>query len=187
MGAGGIYRQMGRKCAVTAKLMRQKRSLDMRFERAMMTSRREFLSNALGTALVTASTWPIRAEARSMQEQSDSSTSKSRRTTQNISLRWDVFLAPSIPAITSDLPPGEKTAAVAAYFVNSYFRGAGRCPRRHPYYRRAGARPGELGCGPRKESDDDLRHPWPWRSFLWHQHSSGAISRRPFRRAAGSE
>jgi len=43
-----------------------------------------------------------------MQEQSDSSTSKSRRTTQNISLRWDVFLAPSIPAITSDLPPGEK-------------------------------------------------------------------------------
>ena len=80
----------------------------MRFEKAIMTSRREFLSNALGTALVTAPTWPIRAEARSMQEQSDSSTSKSRRTTQNISLRWDVFLAPSIPAITSDLPPAEK-------------------------------------------------------------------------------
>src|SRR5947199_2784596 len=108
MGAGGIYRPMGRKCAFTAKLMRQKRSLDMRFERAMMTSRREFLSNALGTALVTASTWPIRAEARSIQEQSDSSTSKSRGTTQNISLRWNVFLAPSIPAVTSDLPPGEK-------------------------------------------------------------------------------
>src|SRR5438128_12122446 len=99
---------MGRKYAFTAKVMRQKRSLDMRFEKAIMTSRREFLSNALGTALVTAPTWPIRAEARSMQEQSDSSTSKSRRTTQNISLRWDVFLASSIPAITSDLPPGEK-------------------------------------------------------------------------------
>src|SRR5438034_231306 len=108
MGAGGIYRPMGRKCAFTAKLMRQKRSLDMRFERAMMTSRREFLSNALGTALVTASTWSIRAEAHSMHGQSDSSTSKSPRTTQNISLRWDVFLAPSIPAITSDLPPAEK-------------------------------------------------------------------------------
>ena len=41
-------------------------------------------------------------------EKSDNSTSKSRRSTQNISLRWDVFLASSIPATTSDLPPGEK-------------------------------------------------------------------------------
>src|SRR2546428_13255032 len=94
---------MGRKYAFTAKVMRQKRSLDMRFEKAIMTSRREFLSNALGTALVTAPTWPIRAEALSMQEESESSTSKSRRTTQNISLRWDVFLATSISAITRDL------------------------------------------------------------------------------------
>ena len=80
----------------------------MRFEKAIMTSRRELLSNALGTALVTASTWPIRAEARSRRGQSDRSTSKSGRTTQKGSLRWDVFLAPSMPAITSDLPPGEK-------------------------------------------------------------------------------
>src|SRR5260221_3990470 len=81
----------------------------MRSEKAIMTSRREFLSNALGIALVTASTWPIRADrARSMHGQSDGSTSNSGRTTQNIPLRWDVFLAPSIPAITSDLPPGEK-------------------------------------------------------------------------------
>src|ERR1700676_317086 len=79
----------------------------MRFEKPKMTSRRGF-SNALGPALVTASTWPIRAEARSRHGQSDSSTSKSRRTTKKISLTWDVFLAPSIPAITSDLPPGEK-------------------------------------------------------------------------------
>src|SRR5229473_2048434 len=81
----------------------------MRSERAIMTSRREFLSNTLGIALVTASTWPIRADqARSMHGQSDSSTSNSGHTTQNISLKWDVFLAPSIPAITSDLAPGEK-------------------------------------------------------------------------------
>jgi glyoxylase-like metal-dependent hydrolase (beta-lactamase superfamily II) len=80
----------------------------MRFEKAVMTLRREFLSNALGAALVTASTGPIRAEARSRHGQSDSSTSKSRRTTKQISLTWDVFLAPSIPAITTDLPPGEK-------------------------------------------------------------------------------
>jgi glyoxylase-like metal-dependent hydrolase (beta-lactamase superfamily II) len=39
---------------------------------------------------------------------SDSSTSKSRSTTHKIPLTWDVFLAPSIPAITADLPPGEK-------------------------------------------------------------------------------
>src|SRR6202166_4051499 len=81
----------------------------MRSEMAIVTSRREFLSNALGIGLVAASTWPIRADqARSMHGQSDSSTSNSGRTTQNKSLRWDVFLTPSIPAITSDLPPGEK-------------------------------------------------------------------------------
>src|SRR5260221_7886006 len=46
-----------------------------------------------------------------MHGQSDSSTANSGRATQNTSLRWDVFLAPSIPAITSDLPPGEKEPA----------------------------------------------------------------------------
>src|SRR5580693_5985659 len=80
----------------------------MRFKKAIMTSRREFLSNALGVALVTASTWPIRAEALSMHGQSENSTFNSERAIQKISLSWDVFLAPSIPAITSDLPPGEK-------------------------------------------------------------------------------
>jgi len=43
-----------------------------------------------------------------MHGQSNSSTSNSERGTRKISLSWDVFLAPSIPAITSDLPPGEK-------------------------------------------------------------------------------
>jgi glyoxylase-like metal-dependent hydrolase (beta-lactamase superfamily II) len=80
----------------------------MRSENGITTSRREFLSNA-GIALVTASSWPIRADqGRSMPAQADSSAPNSGRTTQNTSLRWDVFLAPSIPAITSDLPPGEK-------------------------------------------------------------------------------
>jgi glyoxylase-like metal-dependent hydrolase (beta-lactamase superfamily II) len=80
----------------------------MRSENGITTSRREFLSNA-GIALVTASSWPIRADQRrSMPTQADSGTSNSGRTSQNASLRWDVFLAPSIPAITSDLPPGEK-------------------------------------------------------------------------------
>src|SRR5580692_2098274 len=80
----------------------------MRSKNAVMTSRREFLSNALGVALVAASTWPIRTEALSMHGRSDSSTSDSERATRKISLSWEVFLAPSIPAITSDLPPGEK-------------------------------------------------------------------------------
>jgi glyoxylase-like metal-dependent hydrolase (beta-lactamase superfamily II) len=74
-----------------------------------MTSRRKFLSNAFGIAFVSATTWPIRADqARSTQGQSNTGRSKAGRTTQKKSLRWDVFLAPSIPAITSDLPPGEK-------------------------------------------------------------------------------
>src|SRR5271163_3469142 len=75
----------------------------------MMTSRREFLADAFGTALVTASTWPIRADqAGSTQAESGSSTSKSGRTTRKTPLSWDVFLAPSVPVITSDLPPGQK-------------------------------------------------------------------------------
>ena len=74
-----------------------------------MTSRRKFLSNAFGITFVSATTWPIRADqARSTQGQSNTGRSKAGRTTQKKSLRWDVFLAPSIPAITSDLPPGEK-------------------------------------------------------------------------------
>src|SRR6202040_732466 len=81
----------------------------MRNEKTIMTSRLEFLSNALGIALVTAGPWPVRAaQAGSKRGQSDSSASKSRRTTQKGLLRWDVFLAPSIPSITSDLPPGDK-------------------------------------------------------------------------------
>src|SRR5271170_4897249 len=76
---------------------------------AIMTSRREFLSDAFGVALVSATAWPIRAaQAGSTQGQSNTSASKTGRTTQETSLRWDVFLAPSIPAITNDLPPGAK-------------------------------------------------------------------------------
>src|SRR5712692_5206609 len=81
----------------------------MRSEKAIMTSRREFVSNALGIALVTALTWQARADqARSIHEQSDSRTSNSGSTTQNRSLRWDVFLSLSIPATAIDLAPGEK-------------------------------------------------------------------------------
>src|SRR6202140_4951657 len=81
----------------------------MRSKKAKMTSKRDFLSNALGIALVTASPWPVRADhGSSMQRQPDSSTSKSGPPTQEIPLKWDVFLSPSIPAISSDLPPGEK-------------------------------------------------------------------------------
>src|SRR5258708_7399178 len=81
----------------------------MRSKKAIMTSRREFVSNALGIGLVTALTWQARADqARSIHEQSDSRTSNSGGTTQNRSLRWDVFLTPSIPAIPIDLAPGEK-------------------------------------------------------------------------------
>src|SRR3977135_2151410 len=80
----------------------------MQSKKAIMTSRREFVSNALAVALVTALTWQARADqARSIHQQSDSRTSNSGSTTQNRSLRWDVFLTPSIPAIAIDLAPGE--------------------------------------------------------------------------------
>jgi len=80
----------------------------MRSENALMPSRREFLSDALGIGLVTASTWSIRdGEARSMYRQSDRSAANSGRAIKNTSLTWEVFLAPSMPAIAPDVAPGE--------------------------------------------------------------------------------
>jgi len=80
----------------------------MRSENAIMPSRREFLSDALGIGLITASNWPIRdGKARSMYGQSDRSTVNSGRATRNSSLTWEVFLAPSIPAVAPDVAPGE--------------------------------------------------------------------------------
>src|SRR6202049_1612998 len=90
-------------CSLTAAEPRSNR------KETIMTSRRKFLSNAFGIAFVSATTWPIRADqARSTEEESNTSRSKAGRTTRKTSVRWDVFLSPSIPAITSDLPPGEK-------------------------------------------------------------------------------
>ena len=55
-----------------------------------MTSRRDFLTKSFGTAVLAAVSSPLRTyQARS-------------------ALRWEVFVTPSIPAITSDVPPGEK-------------------------------------------------------------------------------
>ena len=160
----------------------------MRSEKAIMTSRREFLSNAVGIALITASTWPIRADqGRSRHGQSDSSASNSGRTTQNTPLRWDVLLAPSIPAITSDLPPGEKERPwppISSTLISGE-RDAVLVDT--PITVEQARALANWVCCERKEFDDDLRHPWPRRSFLRHQYSSGAISRCPLCRAAGCD
>src|SRR6266481_6280195 len=75
----------------------------------MMTSRREFLGKGFGTALVAAVTPPIRAhEPRSAHAQSGAGAPNFGRTTGKTALRWEVFVTPSIPVITSDLAPGEK-------------------------------------------------------------------------------
>jgi glyoxylase-like metal-dependent hydrolase (beta-lactamase superfamily II) len=59
-------------------------------EETTMTSRRDFLTKSFGTAVLAAVSSPLRTyQARS-------------------ALRWEVFVTPSIPAITSDVPPGEK-------------------------------------------------------------------------------
>jgi glyoxylase-like metal-dependent hydrolase (beta-lactamase superfamily II) len=80
----------------------------MRTENAIMPSRREFLSDALGIGLVTTSAWSIGdGDARSMHRQSERSAANSGRAAKNTSLTWEVFLAPSIPAIAADVAPGE--------------------------------------------------------------------------------
>jgi hypothetical protein len=157
----------------------------MRSENAIMPSRREFLSDALGIGLVTASNWSIRdGEARSMSGQSDSSPANSGRTTNNAPLTWKVFLAPSIPAIAPDVPPGE-TARPWPPISSTLISGERDAVLVDTPI--TVERPGGLGCLERKESDDDLCHPWPRRSFLRHQHNSGALSRCPVRRAAGGD
>ena len=80
----------------------------MRSENARMFSRREFLSDALGIGFVTTSAWSIGdGDARSMHRQSERSAANSGRAAKNTSLTWEVFLAPSIPAIAADVAPGE--------------------------------------------------------------------------------
>jgi glyoxylase-like metal-dependent hydrolase (beta-lactamase superfamily II) len=75
----------------------------------LMTSRREFLAKGFGTTVISAVTSPIRAyQLHSAHGQSGASAPQSGQSTRKTPLRWDVFLAPSIPASTSDLPPGEK-------------------------------------------------------------------------------
>jgi len=68
-----------------------------------MPSRRVFLSDALGASLVTVSL-SGGGEFRPIHGRSGAD---SGRTTEKTTLTWDVFLAPSIPAITSDVAPGE--------------------------------------------------------------------------------
>jgi glyoxylase-like metal-dependent hydrolase (beta-lactamase superfamily II) len=78
-------------------------------EDTMMTSRREFLVKGFGTAVITAVSSPICAyQLRSAHGQFGAGAPQSGQSARKTPLRWDVFLSPSIPAITSDLPPGEK-------------------------------------------------------------------------------
>jgi hypothetical protein len=155
-----------------------------RSKKAILTSRREFLSNALGMALVPALTWPTRpGQARFMHGQFDSSPSNTGRTSQKVPLSWDVFLAPSIPAITSDLPPGEKERPWPP-ISSTLISGERDAVLVDTPLRSSRLAPWRMGCGDRKKSDDDLRPAWPRRSFLWHEYGSGPISRCPLCRAA---
>jgi glyoxylase-like metal-dependent hydrolase (beta-lactamase superfamily II) len=78
-------------------------------EEMMMTSRREFLAQGFGTAVVTAVASPIHAyQARSVHGPSRAGARGFGQSTRKEPLRWDVFVTPSVPAITSDFAPGEK-------------------------------------------------------------------------------
>ena len=74
-----------------------------------MTSRREFLAKGFGTALVAAGPLPTRAdEPGSARRQSRPVAPESGESARKAPLRWEVFVTPSIPAITSDFAPSEK-------------------------------------------------------------------------------
>ena len=74
-----------------------------------MTSRREFLVKGFGTAVITAVSSPICAyQLRSAHGQSGAGAPQSGQSTRKTPLRWEVFVTPSIPVITSDFAPSEK-------------------------------------------------------------------------------
>jgi len=78
-------------------------------EDTMMTSRREFLVKGFGTAVITAVSSPICAyQLRSAHGQSGAGAPQSGQSTRKTPLRWEVFVTPSIPVITSDFAPSEK-------------------------------------------------------------------------------
>ncbi len=68
-----------------------------------------------------------------------------------MSLTWEVFLAPSLPAIAPDVPPGE-TARPWPPISSTLISGE----------RDAVLVDTAITV---EQSRDDLRHPWPWRSL----------------------
>jgi len=156
----------------------------MRSENAMMPSRREFLSDALGIGLVTTSTWSIRdGEARSMHGQSDSSAANSGRATKNTSLTWSV-LAPSIPAI-APMCLRAKQRGRGTDFVNAEFLESATLSWSTLPLRSSSRAPREVAGGEGKNL-----------TTIYATHGTGIISLEPvqfssdfqvpFRRAAGS-
>ena len=108
---------------------------------------------------------------------------KGEVSTRDVPLNRDVFVTPGILTVMSDLPPGTKQQMWSPISSTLIYGKRGAVPRRRPYHRRAGGRPGGLGRGERQEPDNDLCHPRPRRLFLWHRSASGPLMSRPPMRA----
>src|SRR6266566_416891 len=83
--------------------------------------------------------------------------------------------------------PQAKKSGRGRLFRQLLFLGSGTLSSSTPLLQSSRRAPWRIGFWRVERTYDDLRHPRPRRSFLWRQYSSGAISKRPFRRAAGCD
>src|SRR5260370_26911138 len=93
-------------------------------------------------------------------------------------LKWDVFVSPQIPAVTGDLPPGA-TEMKWSPISSTLISGERDAVLVDTFITIEQTRAHRMGRRKWKESDCHLCDAWPWRSFLWRQHDSTALSRRP--------
>jgi len=91
-------------------------------------------------------------------------------------LQWDVFISSQIPAVTNDLPPGESEMKWSP--ISSTLISGKRDAVLVDTAITVEQKPEACGVdrGQREESDNDLRDPWPRRSFLRCKHNSKRIS-----------
>ena len=97
-------------------------------------------------------------------------------------LQWEVFVSAQIPVVTSDLPPGAsemKWSPISSTLISGK-RDAVLVDTAITVDQNQ--KLADWIAGQWQEFDDDLRDPWPRRSFLWRKHDSEKISKRAVRR-----
>jgi len=120
----------------------------MRFE-SHNDFKTEFLSNALGIALVTASTWPIRADQARSSTDNRQQYRQLRTHNSKYILRWTYFWRPAYP-LSRAICLQAKKSGHGRPFRQRLFLGSATLSWSTLLLRSSRREPGELGCGEQK-------------------------------------